>query len=154
MARQALFKVFGVLFIVGGLYFAVYGVYAYIQQLAQQDWPVRMAVATEVTTRIESTGIRKAGHKRVYDVVYEYNDGGERYTGEIIGTVTKYAVGDRFDIKCDPKAPEASTHILTPRADGLVMNVVGAIAFIAVGLWAAGVFSYRKPAPKSGRTRL
>lgn len=141
MYKQTVVKIFGLIFMLGAIYIAFAGISNYANQLEQRDWRVVMAVVTDVSQRRVSSGIRHSHHKKtVYDVTYEYNFNSDRYTGKIIGTVTRSEIGDRFDIKCDPESPENSTHILEPRPDALVANLLGACIFAAIGLWLSGTF--------------
>lgn len=138
MSKQTIVKLFGMIFILGGIYIAFCGVSNYIQQLEQQDWRIVMATVTEVQQRKESSGGRHSHTKTVYDITYEYNFNSDSYTGEIVGTVTPKNIGDTFDVKCNQDSPEISTHILEPRADALIGNLLGACLFVAAGLWISG----------------
>lgn len=140
-------KIFGILFVIASVYIAATGISYYLQQLDQQDWVVRMAVVTGVEQRKER-GIHTS--RIVYDVDYEYSTYstaytyGATYTGRLVGSATFREVGDHFDIKCDPDAPELSTDILEPRKNVLIANLAGAAAFTFIGLIAMGWRPFRK----------
>lgn len=142
MYKQTISKIFGIIFILGAIYIVIAGVSNYTNQLEQRDWRVVMAVVTDVTQRRQSTGLRHNHYKTVYDVTYEYNFNGDSYTGKIIGTVTRREIGDMFDVKCNPDAPENSTHILELQPDALAANLFGACLFAAVGLSTSGLWEY------------
>lgn len=130
-------------FVLVGIWIAGSGISNFARELRQQDWVVRMAEVTEVTWRRVSSGRVKHGStKIVYDVTYQYHDNDDIYTGTITGTVTKWEIGDHFDIKCDPAAPENSTHILHPQPNVLVMDLLGGCLFAGIGLWAAGYLPF------------
>lgn len=143
MSRQTIVKIFGIIFMLGAIYIAFCGVSNYIKQLEQKDWRVVMATVTQVQQRKESVGGRKSHHKTVYDISYEYYFNSDLYSGEIIGTVTPKALGDHFDVKCDPQSPSISTHILDPLPDALIANILGGFMFAAVGLWISGILPLR-----------
>ncbi len=138
MGKQAVLKIFGIIFILGAIYIAACGISNYQKQLDQKDWRVVTATVTYVKQYKKSTGLRKNRSKTVYDIIYEYNFNSDCYMGEISGTVTRKNIGDTFDVKCDPTAPECSTHILQPLPDALVANIFGACMFGLVGLWTFG----------------
>lgn len=140
--RPLLVRLVGLFFVLVGVWIAGSGMSNFAGELRQQDWVVRMAEVTEVTWRRESTGIRHGSTKIVYDVTYEYHNNDDTYTGTITGTVTKWEIGDRFDIKCDPAAPENATHILHPQPNVLTMNLIGGCLFAGMGMWAAGYLPF------------
>ena len=110
--RRAFLGAAGALFLLWGIYTAVFGISQFRQELAQQDWWVSMATVTAVEQRWESSGGRHSSSKKVYDVTYEYAVNEESYTGELVGDTTPREVGDSFDVKVDPANPEISTAIV------------------------------------------
>lgn len=133
--RRAFLGAAGALFLLWGIYTAVFGISQFRQELAQQDWRVSMATVTAVEQRWESSGGRHSSSKKVYDVTYEYAVNEESYTGELVGDATPREVGDSFDVKVDPAHPEVSTAILEPQPDALVVNLLGGAAFCLIGVW-------------------
>lgn len=133
--RRAFLGAVGALFLLWGIYTAVFGISQFRQELAQQDWRVSMATVTAVEQRWESSGGRHSSSKKVYDVTYEYAVNEESYTGELVGDATPREVGDSFDVKVDPAHPEVSTAILEPQPDALVVNLLGGAAFCLIGVW-------------------
>lgn len=133
--RRAFLGAVGALFLLWGIYTAVFGISQFRQELAQQDWRVSMATVTAVEQRWESSGGRHSSSKKVYDVTYEYAVNEESYTGELVGDATPREVGDSFDVKVDPAHPEISTAILEPQPDALVVNLLGGAAFCLIGVW-------------------
>ena len=79
--RRAFLGAAGALFLLWGIYTAVFGISQFRQELAQQDWRVSMATVTAVEQRWESSGGRHSSSKKVYDVTYEYAVNEESYTG-------------------------------------------------------------------------
>lgn len=135
-------KIFGIIFILGAIYFAFQAVSTYTQQLNTKDWRVAMAEVTDVSRRRErrSGGVKSRSHYiTVYDITYQYYVNDDSYTGQIIGSPDYKAVGERFDIKYDPVFSENSTHILKPQTDILILNLFGSCMFAAVGMWASGL---------------
>lgn len=133
--RRVFLGAAGALFLLWGIYTAVFGISQFRQELAQQDWRVSMATVTAVEQRWESSGGRHSSSKKVYDVTYEYAVNEESYTGELVGDATPREVGDSFDVKVDPAHPETSTAILEPQPDALVVNLLGGAAFCLIGVW-------------------
>ena len=103
--RRAFLGAVGALFLLWGIYTAVFGISQFRQELAQQDWRVSTATVTAVEQRWESSGGRHSSSKKVYDVTYEYAVNEGSYTGELVGDATPREVGDSFDVKVDPAHP-------------------------------------------------
>lgn len=125
MGRNIFMRIVGIVFLFGAIYIAGYAIYACWQQLDATEWRVSMAVVTDISERKGSRGFGKhRNNVTVYDIGYLYNVNSDSYTGKIIGTMSYKAVGETFDVKYHPKAPENSTDILEPRPDALVLNIV------------------------------
>lgn len=142
MIRKNIVKIIGVIFICAAVYFAIVSVSNYLQQLDAQDWKATLANVTDVEEYQKSTGTRRhRGSRTVYDISYEYYIGDHRYTGEIIESSTYQAVGDSITIKYDPDSPEHSTDIMEPHADALIINLLFAFLFGAIGVKISGLLS-------------
>ena len=134
--RRKILALVGVLFCLGGCYFGYFGVSNYQAEQSQKDWPTTDAEVISVQQRRESSGIRHSSSTLVYDVTYEYTVNETLYTGEINGIVSKKEPGDSFSVKYDPNAPSVSTCVLSPQPEVLIMNLLGGLFFLAVGIWA------------------
>lgn len=140
--RPAIVRVFGIVFLLASIYFLFSAFTIYSQQLEAKDWRISMAVVTDVSKRIESTGGYKSHARTVYDIRYEYHVNRDTYSGEIIGTAFGKAVGDSFDVKYNPESPEISTYILEPQIDAFIFNLGVSLLFAFIGLWTSGILSF------------
>ncbi len=134
--RRKILALGGLLFCLWGCYCIYFGFSNYQAEQSQKDWLTTDAVVTSVEQRRESSGIRHSSSTLVYDVTYEYTVNKTIYTGEINGIVSKKEPGDSFSVKYDPNAPSVSTCVLSPQPEVLIMNLLGGLFFLAVGIWA------------------
>lgn len=130
-------KIFGVLFIIIGIYLSVQAFGIYKEQLQQRSWQETEATITHVSTRQVSRGGAKGkGTKTVYDAVYVYeNDLGKSYVGEIEGTQLKKTVGEKLTIKYDLENPSESTNILEPSLGAFSVNLFFGLFWVAAGIF-------------------
>lgn len=140
--RRIIVSIFGVVFFLGGIYFFVTAVNTYSQQLAAKDWTVATATVTDVHEREEYNSSRSSSRKyiTVYDIGYQYDSDSGSHLGRIVGTKFYKAPGETFSIKYDPEAPENSTDITELQTGALIVNLAMSCAFMAIGLWAMGLF--------------
>lgn len=140
--RRIIVSIFGVVFFLGGIYFFVTAVNTYSQQLATKDWTVATATVTDVHEREEyqSSRGRRSNYITVYDIGYQYDSSSGSHLGRIVGTKFYKAPGETFSIKYDPEAPEHSTDIIELQTGALIVNLAMSCAFMAIGLWAMGLF--------------
>lgn len=145
--RKGIIRLFGLLFIVYGIYQVWLGIDLYRTQQVQEEWRVAMAEVVDVESYRRS---KKHGYITEYNVTYEYHVNADVYTGTIKGIRVRYQVGDRFDIKYDPVDSEHSTHILTSDEGALAINVVGGLVFALMGALVSGLLGAirRKLFPK------
>lgn len=120
----------GFLFSCGGIYFLVNGIHTYIHQFDQKDWPVATAVVINVDEY--RNGHRRSRSTR-YNILYQYEAESNIYTGEIRGNNAAKKIGETFEIKYNPDAPEESTRYLEPTFGIVVSSVIGLIVFGFVG---------------------
>lgn len=135
-----LFRVLGVLALLAGLYLMGESVAQYVTQCQQADWPTTSASVTDCSSRVIRSGGRRHSHSRtVYDVTYQYQVNGERYTGRGTGQAAPRLVGDSLSVKYDPECPNRSTTVLTPQISDLVIPFGGGVLFCVLGVWASGL---------------
>lgn len=115
----------GLIFACGGIYFLVSGINTYVNQFGQKNWPVTTAAVIKVD---EYRSGHKSRNKR-YDILYRYEVGGNVYTGEIFRNNAPKKLGETFEIKYNPDAPEESTRYLEPTFGIVVSSVIGFIIF-------------------------
>ena len=147
----------GILFACASLYLLVGGIWNYVRQFDQKDW--KMTTATVINVNRRSSGHRHRSYNS-YDIYYQYEAGGNIYTDAIYGLNAGRAVGDTFDIKYDPEAPQDSTQYLEPTLGIAVSGFFGFVIFGAIGLrLIQSSFSKRKKAgfrsrKKTARTAM
>ncbi len=123
----------GLIFVCGAVYFFIHGIQTYRQQLNQRDWTVTTARVIYVDERVKSSGRRNRTHRKVYDIYYQYEAGGNVYTGTIYNVNVGKDYGETCTIKYDPDSPKDATHYLKPTAGSIVSGVLGLIVFGLIG---------------------
>lgn len=127
---QIILFVAGFIFTCGGIYFFVNGINTYINQFDQKDWPVTNAAVINVD---EYRDGHRGSRSTRYNILYQYEAGSNVYTGEIRGNNAPKKLGETFEIKYNPDAPEESTRYLEPTFGIIVSSVIGFIIFSFVG---------------------
>lgn len=127
---QIILFVAGFIFICGGIYFFVNGISTYINQFNQKDWPVTTATVINVD---EYRNGHRGSRSTRYNILYQYEAEGNVYTDEIRGNNAPKKLGETFEIKYNPDAPEESTRYLEPTFGIIVSSVIGFIIFSFVG---------------------
>ena len=121
----------GSLFICASVYFLVCGIRNYARQFEQTKWEVTTATVINVEAH------RTVGHNirdSSYDIYYQYEAGGNVYTGVLYRVNARRKVGESFDVKYDPEAPQNSTHYLELTSGFVVSGLFGFVVFGAIGL--------------------
>lgn len=116
----------GIIFVCGGIYFLINGIHTYINQIDQENWCVSTATVINVNEY-------RSGHKRrskCYDIIYQYEAENNIYTDTIYRTNSAKKLGDTFEIKYNPIAPNESTQYTEPNF-GVVVS--GFFAFLLFG---------------------
>lgn len=102
----------------------------YQEQLKQVDWTVTDATVSDVETRTRSVGKNSHSRSTYYIIYYEYEVDNQVYTGVIANQSRSKKIGESFEVKYNPEAPEKSTYILEP-----TLSFIGNSAiFVGVGL--------------------
>ncbi|WP_177576863.1 DUF3592 domain-containing protein [Hydrogeniiclostridium mannosilyticum] len=100
----------------------------YREQLKQVDWIVTDATVRNVEIRT-TTGKRSHSRSSYHIVYYEYEVDNQIYTEVFIDSGKSKKIGESFEVKYNPEAPEESTYILEP-----TLSFIGNSAiFVAVG---------------------
>lgn len=118
-----LILIIGIIFACGGLYFLIDGIHTYINQFEQEDW----CVSTATVINVNEYYYRN--HK-CYDIIYQYETENNIYTNKIYRTNSARTLGDTFEIKYNPIAPNESTQYIEPTF-GVVVS--GFLAFFLFG---------------------
>lgn len=119
----------GFLFVCGGIYLLVGGINTYINQFDQKKWSVTTAAVINVDAY--SSGWKS--RSTYYNIIYQYEAESNVYTGEIHGNNAPKKLGETFEVKYNPEAPEESTQYLEPTFGIPVSSVIGFIIFGFVG---------------------
>lgn len=142
---QTILFVAGLIFACGGIYLLVNGINTYINQFDQKDWSVTTATVINVDEY-------HSGHKSQstrYNILYQYEAEGNVYTGKIYRNNAPKKLGETFEIKYNPDAPDESTRYLEPTFGIVVSNVIGFIVFGFIGFR-----MIRSTLPKKKKGRL
>lgn len=127
--NQIILFIAGLLFACGGIYFLIHNITTYINQFDQKDWPV--TTATIISVHEYHNGHRSRSTR--YDILYQYEAEGNVYTGKIHGSNAVRNLGETFEVKYRPGAPEESTRHLEPDFGIVGSGVVGFIIFGFIG---------------------
>lgn len=119
----------GFIFACGGIYLLVNGINTYINQFDQKDW----SVTTATVINVDEYRIGHKSRSTRYNILYQYEAQGNVYTGEIYGSNAPKKLGETFEIKYNPDAPEESTRYLEPTFGIVVSSVIGFIIFGFIG---------------------
>lgn len=146
----ALFRIMGILVLVFGVRMIGEGVYNYIDEHFQKDWPVITAYVTDSSGEYTSSRHSK---QMVYDITYQYQVDGHEYSGMLYNRSQPMGPGETVTIKYDPDVPEHSTDILAPSFKNLVVFLVFGVlltitGFFLSGLWALTVKIRRRGKPE------
>lgn len=116
----------GVIFLLSAFIGFWNGSIDYRMQLEQTSWPTVNAAISFVEEQTEhSMTPGHYGHTSTYyDIHYNYAVDGQIYTGVIEGRNRYSDLGDSFEIKYNPDAPEQSTYILEPSKAFLVSGSI------------------------------
>ncbi len=135
----------GFIFACGGIYLLACGINTYINQFDQKNWPV----TTAVVINVDAYRSGWKSHNTYYNIIYQYEAGGNVYTGKIHGNNAPKKLGETFEIKYNPDKPEESTRYLEPTFGIVVSSLIG---FIIFGF--AGYRMMRSALPKKKKRRL
>lgn len=100
-------------------------------QFEQTDWEV--TTATVINVEAHRT-VRHNLRDSSYDIYYQYEAGGNVYTGVIYRLNAGRKVGETFDVKYDPEAPQNATHYLELTSGFVVSGLFGFVVFGAIGI--------------------
>lgn len=120
--------IFAVIMCLFGIYNILTGVKMYNNQLKYNDW---------IKTQAFIIGEQK--ETKGYTYSYRYNTDKTMYYGEIHCSGKAYEAAQIIEIKYNPESPEQSTALIKPRLSVLIVNGVGGLAFIGMGI--AALFS-------------
>lgn len=145
---QIILFVAGFIFACGGIYLLVNGINTYINQFDQKDWSITTATVINVDEYRSGHGHKSRSTR--YNILYQYEAEGNVYTGEIYrNNAPKKLLGETFEIKYNPDAPEESTRYLEPTFGIVVSSVIGFIIFGFIGFR-----MIRSTLPKKKKGRL
>lgn len=131
---QIILLIVGILFAFGGIYFLFNGINTYINQFKQKDWPVTTATVIDVDEYRSSRRHRSYRSRSTsYNILYQYEAEGNIYTGKIYRNNAPKELGETFEIKYNPDAPEESTRYLEPTFGIVISGIIGFMIFGFIG---------------------
>lgn len=131
-------------FVIGALWGFWSGTEAYQEELTQVDWPTTQATVIQVEVFRERSGpVKHPIYHNYYNITYEYVVNGTVYTELMEHQSAQASVGDTFQVKYNPQAPEQSTDILEPTKEYILGNGILCMAGITLV-----VMSVRRKKPR------
>lgn len=121
----------GIVFICASLYISFCNIRYYVKQFDQKDWKITTATVINVERHSSS---RRYRNNYYYDIYYQYEAEENIYNGVIYRINASRKIGETFDIKYDPEAPQDSTHYLEPTFGIVVSGIIGFIIFGGIGI--------------------
>lgn len=139
---QFLFRIMGIIILIQGVRMIGEGVYNYIDEHNQQDWISTSAYVVDISREYSSSSKRHGDSRTSYDITYQYEVGGETYSGMLYNMGQAMALGDNVEIKYDPELPEDSTYILEPSLSNLVIFLVFGAVLTVIGFFMSGAWAF------------
>lgn len=104
-------------------------------QLEQKKWPITNATVSSAEAKVKRSSGKYSHRTTYYDIHYDYMIDGQAYTGILEDQYRYKNIGDSFEIRYNPNAPEESTHILKPSKTFIVSgSISGGAGLILVTL--------------------
>lgn len=145
-------RMFGIVILITGIRLMTAGVWNYIEQHHQEEWPIINAEVSDVSSRVKSSGtVRHNSSKTVYDIVYKYEVDGEIYSEELKGRSQIRLIGDRIKIKYNPERPEISTTTLSPSIQDMVVFLIAGAIFGTLGFFLSGTYALIRKIRRRGQ---
>ena len=135
-----MFRILGIIVLFLGIRMIGEGIYNYIDEHNQKDWVSTTAYVVDITSEYSSSSRRNPSRVE-YDITYQYEVGGEKYSDILYNRDKALGLGTPVGIKYDPDNPSDSTDILEPSVHNLIVFLVcglliGTAGFFLSGAWA------------------
>ena len=135
-----MFRILGIIVLFLGIRMIGEGIYNYIDEHNQKDWVSTTAYVVDITSEYSSSSRRNPSRVE-YDITYQYEVGGEKYSDILYNRDKALGLGTPVSIKYDPYNPSDSTDILEPSVHNLIVFLVcglliGTAGFFLSGTWA------------------
>ena len=144
---QVLFRIMGIVILIQGIRMMGEGVYNYIDEHNQQDWVSTSAYVVDISREYSHSSKRSSYS---YDITYQYEVGGETYSGMLYNMGQPMALGDSVEIKYDPELPEDSTYILEPSLSNLVIFLIFGAVLTVIGFFMSGAWAFIRKIRRKG----
>lgn len=135
----AIFRVFGIIVLFLGIRLIGEGIYNYIDEHNQQDWVSTTAYVVDISSEYSSSSRKNSSRVR-YDITYQYEVDGEKYSDILYNRDKALGLGTAISIKYDPEIPSDSTDILKPSLHNLIVffvlgSMIATAGFFLSGAW-------------------
>lgn len=146
----AIFRVFGIIVLFLGIRMIGAGIYNYIDEHNQQDWVSTTAYVVDITSEYSSSSRRNSSSAR-YDITYQYEVDGEKYSDILYNRDKALGLGTPVSIKYDPDMPSDSTDILKPSVHNLTVFLVCGVLIGTAGFFLSGTWALIRKIRRKGK---
>ena len=146
----AIFRVFGIIVLFLGIRMIGAGIYNYIDEHNQQDWVSTTAYVVDITSEYSSSSRRYSSSAR-YDITYQYEVDGEKYSDILYNRDKALGLGTPVSIKYDPGMPSDSTDILKPSVHNLTVFLVCGVLIGTAGFFLSGTWALIRKIRRKGK---
>ena len=143
------FRIMGIVVLILGIRLMGAGVWNYIEEHNQKDWTLINAEVIDISSKY--SGIRSHVKSVKYDITYQYEVNGEKYSDTLYNRSRAMGLGDKIKIKYDPESPEHSTDILSPSLHNLIVFLVFGILLTTAGYFLSGVWALIRKIRRRGQ---
>lgn len=149
---QVLFRIMGIVILIQGIRMMGEGVYNYIDEHNQQEWVSTSAYVVDISKEYSSSskGRRHSSSRYSYDITYQYETGGNTYSGMLYNMRQPMELGDSVEIKYNLEFPEDSTYILEPSLSNLVIFLLFGTVFTVIGFFMSGAWAFVRKIRRKG----
>ena len=146
-----LFRIFGIVVLFLGIRMIGEGVYNYIDEHNQQDWISTTAYVVDISSEYSSSSRKNSSRVR-YDITYQYEVDGEKYSDILHNRDKALGLGTAISIKYDPEMPSDSTDILKPSLHNLIVFLVFGTMIATAGFFLSGAWVLIRKIRRRGKT--
>ena len=149
----AIFRVFGIIVLFLGIRLIGEGIYNYIDEHNQQDWVSTTAYVVDITSEYSSSSRRNPSRVE-YDITYQYEVDGEKYSDILYNRDKALGLGTPVNIKYDPDMPSDSTDILEPSVHNLIVFLVCGLLIGIAGFFLSGAWALIRKIRRKGKLEV
>lgn len=133
------FRIVGIVIFLIGIRMIGEGVWNYVSEHQQGDWITTYAEVIDISSEYSQSSIKRPSRVE-YDITYQYEVDGIKYSDELYNRKMPMALGEKIKIKYDPDEPKNSTDILFPSFGNLVVFLILGVIFGTAGFFISGSY--------------